>query len=214
MSKGIKILKLIISILICQGAGAIGSLFTSPAISTWYATIQKPSFNPPNWIFAPVWTLLFLLMGISLYLIWSKGFKDKEIKTAIFIFFAQLILNIFWSILFFGLQSPLYAFIEIIILWVAILFTIISFYKISKTAAFLLLPYILWVSFAGYLNYSIWNLQINTSEPIACTMDAKLCPDGSYVARILPKCDFAPCPDNQDADSKHYQSFAFRRTNR
>jgi len=155
MSKGSKILKLIISILICQGAGAIGSLFTSPAISTWYATIQKPSFNPPNWIFAPVWILLFLLMGLSLYLIWSNGFKRKGTKIAISIFFVQLILNILWSILFFGLQSPLFAFIEIIILWFAILLTIISFYKVSKIAAYLLMPYIIWVSFASVLNFSI-----------------------------------------------------------
>ncbi len=155
MSKGSKILKLIISILICQGAGAIGSLFTSPAISTWYATIQKPSFNPPNWIFAPVWILLFLLMGISLYLIWNKGFKYKGTKIAIFVFAVQLILNTLWSILFFGLQSPLFAFIEIIILWFAILLTIISFYKVSKIAAYLLMPYIIWVSFASVLNFSI-----------------------------------------------------------
>ena len=155
MSKGIKIFKLIVSILICQGAGAIGALFTSPAISTWYTTIQKPSFNPPNWIFAPVWTLLFLLMGISLYFVWSRGLEDKKIKIAVFIFGVQLALNIFWSFLFFDLQSPLYAFIEIFILWLAILLTIISFYKISKIAAYLLLPYILWVSFASVLNFSI-----------------------------------------------------------
>ena len=155
MSKGSKILKLIISILICQGAGAIGSLFTSPAISTWYAIIQKPSFNPPNWIFAPVWILLFLLMGLSLYLIWSKGFKYKGTKIAIFVFFVQLILNVLWSILFFALQSPLYAFIEIIILWFMILLTIISFYRVSKITIYLLLPYIIWVSFALVLNFSI-----------------------------------------------------------
>ena len=117
MSKRIKIFKLIVSILICQGAGVIGALFTSPTISTWYTTIQKPSFNPPNWIFAPAWTLLFLLMGISLYFVWSKGWEDKKIKIAVFVFGVQLALNIFWSILFFSLQSPLYAFIEIIILW-------------------------------------------------------------------------------------------------
>jgi len=155
MSKRIKIFKLIISILVCQGAGAIGSLFTSPAISTWYSTIQKPSFNPPNWIFAPVWILLFLLMGISLYLIWSKGFDHKRTKIAIFIFFFQLILNILWSILFFALQSPLCAFIEIIILWFMILLTIISFYRVSKITVYLLLPYIIWVSFALVLNFSI-----------------------------------------------------------
>ncbi len=160
MQKGNKILKLVVSILVCQAAGLVGSLFTSPAISSWYATIQKPSFNPPNWVFAPAWTLLFLLMGISLYLVWSKNWQDQEKKKALFVFAFQLLLNILWSILFFGLQSPLYAFIEIIILWLAILFTIISFYKISKPAAYLLLPYILWVSFASILNFSILILNL------------------------------------------------------
>jgi len=160
MGKGSKILKLVASILVCQAAGLVGSLFTSPAISSWYATIQKPSFNPPNWVFAPAWTLLFLLMGISLYLVWSKNWQDQEKKKALFVFAFQLLLNILWSILFFGLQSPLYAFIEIIILWLAILFTIISFYKISKPAAYLLLPYILWVSFASILNFSILILNL------------------------------------------------------
>jgi len=156
----INITKIIVSVLICQGVGAVGSIFTSPAISTWYAILQKPSFNPPNWIFAPVWTILFLLMGISLYLIWSKGWADKRVKIALFIFGIQLVLNILWSFLFFGLQSPLYAFIEIIILWLAILLTIISFYRISKPAAYLLLPYILWVSFASILNFSIMILNL------------------------------------------------------
>jgi len=160
MNKKIRIFKLITSILICQGVGAIGALFTSPAISTWYATIQKPSFNPPSWIFAPVWTFLFLLMGISLYLVWSKGWKDKKIKTAISIFGVQLALNTLWSLLFFPLQSPLYAFIEIIILWAAILMTINAFYKISKLAAYLLVPYILWVSFAAVLNFAIMILNL------------------------------------------------------
>jgi len=201
-----KALKLIISIFVCQGAGVIGSLFTSPTISTWYATLQKPSFNPPNWIFSPVWILLFLLMGISLYLMWEKGFENKKAKTAFFIFGVQLILNILWSILFFYLQSPLYAFIEIIILWLAILLTIISFYNISKPAAYLLLPYILWVIFAGYLNYSIWQLQINDLEPVVCTIDAKLCSDGSYVARIPPKCDFASCPETKTIKLYYYNS--------
>ncbi|OGZ34582.1 MAG: TspO protein [Candidatus Portnoybacteria bacterium RBG_19FT_COMBO_36_7] len=160
MGKGIKIFKLAVSILVCQGAGIIGSFFTLPAISTWYTTLLKPGFNPPNWIFAPVWTLLFLLMGISLYLIWNRGLRDKETKKAIFIFGVQLILNMIWSVLFFGLQSPLYAFIEIIILWFAILLTIISFYKIFKAAAYLLLPYILWVTFASALNFSILILNL------------------------------------------------------
>jgi len=158
--KRIKILKLVISILVCQGAGLIGSLFTLSSIPTWYAQLEKPTFNPPNWVFAPVWTLLFLLMGISLYLIVSKGVENKKVKTALSIFVIQLTLNMLWSFLFFGLQSLLYAFIEIIILGLAILLTIISFYKISKTAAYLLLPYVLWVSFAAVLNFSILILNL------------------------------------------------------
>lgn len=151
----IKILKLLISILICQGAGILGSLFTTPYISTWYQQLNKPPFTPPNWLFAPAWTILFLLMGISLYLVWNKGWENKEVRKAIFIFAIQLILNIFWSFFFFTLKSLLFAFIEIIILWIAILLTIINFQKVSKTAAYLLLPYLFWVSFASVLNFSV-----------------------------------------------------------
>ncbi|MBI2598419.1 MAG: tryptophan-rich sensory protein [Candidatus Diapherotrites archaeon] len=151
-------IKLIISIVICQAAGLVGSIFTFPAIAGWYSTIQKPVFTPPNWVFAPVWTTLFLLMGISLYLVWNKGFENKKSKTAVSVFGLQLGLNVLWSFLFFGLQNPLLAFIEIILLWLAILATIILFYRISKSASYLLIPYLLWVSFATFLNYSIWVL--------------------------------------------------------
>lgn len=147
--------KLIIAILICQLAGFIGSIFTTHSVTTWYATIEKPFFNPPNWVFAPVWTTLFVLMGVSLYLVWKKGLKTKRVKTALIIFSIQLVLNILWSIIFFGLKSPFYAFLEITMLWTAILLTIFKFYKVSKTAAYLLIPYILWVSFAAVLNFSI-----------------------------------------------------------
>ncbi|MCS7250275.1 MAG: tryptophan-rich sensory protein [candidate division WOR-3 bacterium] len=150
-----KILKLLISILICQGAGILGSIFTTPSIPTWYRQLIKPPFTPPNWLFAPAWTLLFLLMGISLYLVWEKGLKDKEVKKALLIFLIQLVLNILWSFIFFTLKSLLFAFIEIVILWIAILLTIIYFYKISKASAYLLLPYLFWVSFASVLNFSI-----------------------------------------------------------
>jgi tryptophan-rich sensory protein len=150
--------KLVIAIAISELAGILGTVFTSSSIPTWYATLQKPSFNPPNWIFGPVWTMLFLLMGIALFLVWQKGTHRKEVKLATIIFGTQLVLNTFWSIIFFGLQSPRYAFVEIIFLWIAIVATIITFYKISKPAAGLLVPYILWVSFAAYLNYTIWML--------------------------------------------------------
>ncbi len=151
-------LKLVIFVIMAEFAGIIGSIFTTPSISTWYVYLQKPPINPPNWIFAPVWTTLFLLMGVAAFLVWNKGLKRKEVKIALGVFIVQLILNIFWSIIFFGLHNPFYAFFEIIILWLAILWTIITFYKISKPAAFLLLPYILWVSFAAYLNYAIFIL--------------------------------------------------------
>ncbi|MFH2136458.1 MAG: TspO/MBR family protein [Patescibacteria group bacterium] len=151
-------LKLIIAILVSEAAGIIGSIFTTPSIQTWYANLLRPEFSPPNWIFAPVWTTLFALMGIAAFLVWKRGLGDKKVKIALWIFAGQLILNIFWSIIFFGLHSPGGAFLEIIFLWLAILATIISFAKISKPAAWLLLPYILWVSFAAYLNYAIWIL--------------------------------------------------------
>ena len=145
-----KIWKLIISLILPFLASAIGSLFTSTSVSTWYVDLVKPSFNPPSWVFGPVWTILFLLMGISLYLVWVEKSKNK--KPAFVAFGIQLFLNALWSALFFGLQKPLVAFIEIIFLWTAILITIISFYRINKNAAYLLIPYILWVSFAAVLN--------------------------------------------------------------
>ena len=151
----IDFLKLVISIFLPLIAGFIGSVFTTSSITTWYAALNKPSFNPPNWIFGPVWTILYLLMGISLYLIWSKGIKKRSSKTALVVFLIQLALNSLWSILFFGLKSPFLAFIEIIILWFMILATIINFYRISKIASYLLIPYLLWVSFAFVLNFSI-----------------------------------------------------------
>jgi len=149
-----KIYKLIISLALPFLASAIGSLFTVTGISSWYSEIQKPFFNPPSWIFGPVWTLLYLLMGISLYLVWTK----KSDKKAFVVFGIQLALNALWSILFFGLQNPALAFFEILLLWIAILVTITTFYKIRKSAGYLLIPYLAWVTFASVLNYSIWIL--------------------------------------------------------
>jgi benzodiazapine receptor len=151
----IKPLKLIISILICEFAGLIGSIFTSSSIPTWYGSLTKSSINPPNWVFAPVWTTLFLLMGVSLYLILESKQKTKKAMT---LFSIQLFLNILWSIIFFGFRSPFFALIEIFFLWIAIFLTTIEFYKISKISAYLLIPYLLWVSFAILLNYSIFIL--------------------------------------------------------
>lgn len=150
--------KLVFSILVCQLAGLLGSVFTFSSIPTWYAAIKKPWFNPPNWIFGPVWTLLFLMMGLSLYLVLTKSFREKKVKQNLLFFGIQLTLNTLWSFLFFFLKNPLLGLIEILVLWVSILFTIIQFWKIDKRAAYLLLPYLFWVSFATLLNFYIWML--------------------------------------------------------
>ena len=152
------ILKLIFSILVCQLAGIMGSIFTSPSIPVWYAGLQKPLFTPPSWVFAPVWIFLFTLMGLSLYLILKRSFKDRLVKLGILVFGIQLVLNTGWSIIFFGLRNPCYAFLEILVLILAISFTIILFWKINRKTAYLLLPYLVWVVFAAFLNFSIWRL--------------------------------------------------------
>ena len=145
-------------ILLSEGAGIIGSVFTAPAIPAWYATLAKPEFVAPNWAFAPVWTTLFLLMGIAAFLVWQKGSGRRDVRIALSIFVFQLLLNTLWSFLFFGLQSPGAALVEVIFLWFAILATMIAFARIARPTLWLLVPYIGWVSFAAYLNYSIWVL--------------------------------------------------------
>ncbi len=151
-------MKLVVSILIPVLVGAISGYFTSSGVNGWYAIASKPWFNPPNWIFAPVWSMLYVLMGIAFFLVWKSG-APKDIKqTAIILFAVQLVLNFFWSIIFFKMQQPGWAFAEIILMWVMILLTILWFGKINSAAAWLLVPYISWVSFASVLNYSIWRL--------------------------------------------------------
>ncbi|MCX7757888.1 MAG: tryptophan-rich sensory protein [candidate division WOR-3 bacterium] len=152
------IIKLIISIAICELAGVLGSFFTRPNIPTWYNFLVKPTFAPPNWLFGPVWTGLFLLMGISLYLVWSKGFGNQAVRAAMFIFVIHLIVNILWSAVFFGLRFPLGGFFVIVALWFLIILTMIYFSAVSKLAAFLLIPYLLWTSFASVLNFMIYKL--------------------------------------------------------
>ena len=206
--------KLVIALAVCESAGIIGSVFTAPAISEWYANLAKPAFTPPAWVFAPVWTALFALMGVAAFLVWRKSLERRDVKIALGIFLGQLVLNVFWSFLFFGLKSPAAAFVEIVFLWLAILAATVAFAKISKPAAWLLAPYLVWVAFAGFLNYSIWQLNpnpVSAGEPeeIFCTMEAKLCPDGSSVGRTGPNCEFEPCPQENNepewgtvADSK------------
>jgi len=148
----------VFSVGVCLLAGVIGSSFTIKSISTWYAFLVKPFFAPPNWLFGPAWTVLYILMGISLFLVLKHGIGKVKEKIAVTFFGIQLVLNVFWSLLFFTLHNPFLAFIEIIAMWFSILLTIVMFYKISKKAAYLLIPYILWVTFASILNASIWLL--------------------------------------------------------
>ncbi len=147
--------KLLISIVVCQIPGILGSIFTVNSISTWYVSLDKPALVPPDWSFSIVWTLLYLLMGISLYIVWKRGWDQPQIKNAISLFGVQLFLNFLWSYLFFGLRSPEAGIVGIIVLWLSIAASILLFYRISRPAGILLLPYILWVTFAAYLNYSI-----------------------------------------------------------
>ena len=150
--------KLVISIAVPLIIGFTSGFFTITGIGSWYQTIQRPSWNPPNWIFGPVWTILYILMGIALYLIWKSDASRTVKRNAIVLFSIQLILNFFWSIIFFNQHQPGFAFIEIGVMWVMILLTSFAFAKINTTAAWLLVPYISWVSFAAILNFTIWKL--------------------------------------------------------
>ena len=152
------ILTLVVFVLICQAAGGIGGLFTATSVGTWYAALRKPPYNPPGWIFGPVWTVLYALMGVAAWLVVRRGWNSVAVKAALAAFVAQLVLNMLWSAVFFGMRSPGIAFIELLGLWVAILVTIRLFWRVSPTAGALLVPYVLWVSFAAVLNYSIWRL--------------------------------------------------------
>ena len=151
-------LKFLISIVIPLVIGGISGGFTVSAINGWYTTINKPWFNPPNWIFGPVWTSLYVMMGIAFYLVWKSDATTAFKNQAITLFFIQLSVNFLWSIIFFYLQQPGWAFLDIIIMWIMILLTIFSFVKISSTASWLMVPYICWVSFASVLNFAIWKL--------------------------------------------------------
>ena len=151
-------IKLAASLVLCLLAGFIGSIFTTPKIGGWYAGLNKPSWQPPAWLFGPVWTLLYVLMGIALYLVWRTGLAAKGVKLAIALFLVQLVLNALWSFAFFGAESPLAGLVVIVALWAMIAATIAAFAPVSRAAAALLVPYILWVSFATVLNAAIYLL--------------------------------------------------------
>ena len=156
---GRRIPKLIMSILACEAIGGIGSVFAINSIPTWYVSIQKPWFTPPNWLFGPVWITLFLLMGVSLFLLWPKSPKERaNNRMALIIFGSQLALNVLWTFVFFGLQLFFAGLIEILVLWGVIALTIITSYRVNKTAGLILVPYIAWVTIATLLNYYVWIL--------------------------------------------------------
>ncbi len=152
-----QIVGLVISVAICFSCAAIGSAATTPQLADWFANLQKPTWNPPNWVFAPVWTTLFAMMAVAAWLVWRKsGFRNSRL--ALSWFGIQLALNVGWSVLFFGCQQPGFALVEIVLLWLAIAITASLFAQHSKLAAGLLLPYLGWVSFASVLNFAIWSL--------------------------------------------------------
>lgn len=152
-----QIISLAVSVLISQAAGAVGSIFTISNIPTWYATLAKPEWNPPNWIFGPVWTTLYTLMGVAAYLVWRYR-NSREGKVALFVYGIQLALNAIWSVLFFGLRNPALAFAEILVLLAFIIATTVLFWRVDRRAGILMLPYVAWVSFASVLNFAIWQL--------------------------------------------------------
>lgn len=148
-----KFLNLLFFLALPYFIGAIGAFFTYKAINSWYIYLKKPSFAPPNFVFAPVWLVLYFLMGLASYLVWQK--KNHKSESLLKIYFLHLFLNLLWSILFFGLKSPLLGFIEIILLWVFVLFLTPNFYRVNKASGLIFYLYLLWVSFAGILNFSI-----------------------------------------------------------
>lgn len=152
------IIKLIVSIVACEGAGGIGSVFTRKVISTWYATLKKPDFTPPNSVFGPVWVTLFALMGVAVFMVCLEGLAQEGVRIAFIVFWVQLVLNILWSAIFFERKSPLGGMVIILLLWAAILLTIIKFFAVSNLAGGLLIPYLVWVSIAANLNIRIWIL--------------------------------------------------------
>ncbi len=149
---------LIGAVLVCNFAGLLGALVTSTGPGSWYETLVKPSFNPPSWLFGPVWTLLYILMGISLYLVIMEGRKGHDVRLPLILFAIQLILNTLWSFAFFAMESPLTGLLVILSLWIFIVATMIVFYPVRKAATWLLVPYLLWVSFATVLNYALYIL--------------------------------------------------------
>jgi len=145
-------------VLVCVLLGALGGLLTAPAIESWYTTVEKPGFTPPNWVFGPVWTLLYALQGVAAWLLWRDGLSDRATRVALGLFGLQFLLNLAWSPAFFGLRSPLLGLVVILPLLGAILATMAAAWRVDRRATLLLVPYVAWVGFATVLNYAIWSL--------------------------------------------------------
>jgi translocator protein len=158
--------RLLISIAICQAAGLVGGWATAASLRDWYPTLRKPWFTPPNWLFPVAWTSLFLMMGVAVFLVWRLGTETPGVAPALAIFGVHLILNMFWSIFFFTLRSPGWGLVELIFFWLSIVATIVAFAPLSTTAAWLMAPYLVWVTFAGLLNWAIWRLNPGGRPPV------------------------------------------------
>jgi tryptophan-rich sensory protein len=157
MSSKRSYLGLLVFLVLCFAVAGIGGAITTPKIGTWYATLVKPSWNPPDWVFGPVWTTLYIFMAVAGWLIWrGKGFTGAEFP--LILFAIQLALNLLWSCIFFGLEKPGIAFFEVLLFWLAIAATMLSFWRISTVAGILFVPYLAWVSFASVLTFTIWRL--------------------------------------------------------
>lgn len=150
--------QLILAVTVPLAVGGLSGFATAGGVTSWYPTLAKPSFNPPAWVFGPTWTVLYILMGVALFLVWRQGLDTQGVRLALIVFGVQLMLNGLWSIIFFRMQSPGWAFAEIILLWIAIIATLWAFWRVLPAAGWLLVPYLAWVSFAGVLNGSIWFL--------------------------------------------------------
>ncbi len=144
---------------VCLFAGGLGALATTPQLDTWYRTLAKPTWNPPDRVFGPVWTTLYILMAVAGWLVWSRtGWRSASMS--LLLFGGQLVLNVAWSWIFFGMHAPGWAFFEILLLWLAVTATMIAFFRHSRLAGWLLVPYLVWISFAGVLNFTIWRMNI------------------------------------------------------
>ena len=143
---------------LCLTVGGLGGLATARSVDTWYLTINRPSWNPPGWLFGPVWTTLYVMMAVAAWLVWKRDPRFAGVHIALLLFFVQLFFNFLWSFIFFGAQAVGWALVDIVLLWIVLALTIWAFFGISRLAGLLMLPYLAWTSFASFLNFTIWQM--------------------------------------------------------